>query len=668
MELSAIKGLGQARMAALEKAGIHTLADLLQTLPVSYRDTSVITPISALEEGKVCCVQGYIRKAPALSHFRGISRVTASLTDESGKALPMIWYNQPWMREQLKCDELLLLSGKPERDKRGRMLMNSPRIEHAQALIPQYAPLAGIPAKSFAAFIQQALVHLEDCCPETLPESLRAQYHLCERNFALRQAHAPDSAESLQIAQRRLAFEQLLLYQAALSILRGTPGKAVPLPRSAGDANRYWSSLPYSPTGAQKRVLEEIQHDMARETAMRRMVQGDVGCGKTAIAFGAMYCCAQRNLQCALMAPTEILARQHYENALKTLAPLGVRCGLLLGGMKTRERREALENIRTGAWQAVIGTHALLSEGVEYQNLSLVITDEQHRFGVRQRQLLSQKANGNAEPHVLVMSATPIPRSLALILYGDLDLSVVDELPPGRTPVRTRIVPESKREGLYRFVTEQAQSGRQAYIVCPLVEENDQLSARSAQETYVELTNGPLSSLRLGLAYGAQDTEEKERTLDAFSRGEIDVLIATTVIEVGVNVPNATVMIIENADRFGLSQLHQLRGRVGRGAEESWCFLMANPNERLTTLCATNDGFEIARKDLELRGPGEFLGTAQHGAGMLSGLSADGRLIAETQGCMRALEHDPSQRETLLRIHAAARDRFADLLPQIALN
>lgn len=667
MDLSALKGLGKARLEALNQAGIYSIADLLCTLPSSYRDTTTITPISAITEGEPCCIQGYLKKAPALARFKGISRVTASIADDSG-SLPLVWFNQPWIKNQLPTDEPLLLYGKPERDKRGKFIMNSPHREHTQALLPQYSPPAGIPAKTFADFIRQALSQLEDCCPETLPESIRLAHHLCERNFALRQAHAPDSRESLHIAQRRIAFEQLLLYQAALSILRGTPGNATPIPVSKKDADTYWSSLPFPPTGAQMRVFTEIQQDIARDTTMRRMVQGDVGCGKTAIAFGAMYCCATRGLQCALMAPTEILARQHYESAQKILEPLGIRCGLLLGGMKAAQRREALENIRTGAWKAVIGTHALLSEGVKYHNLSLVITDEQHRFGVRQRHQLSQKAAGDTEPHVLVMSATPIPRSLALILYGDLDLSVVDELPPGRTPVRTRIVPANKRDGLYQFIISQVQQGQQAYIVCPLVEENDMLSAVSAQETYADLSTGPLASLRLGLTYGAQDAVEKERTLAAFAAGDIDVLIATTVIEVGVNVPNATVMVIENADRFGLSQLHQLRGRVGRGAQESWCFLMAQPNERLTTLCSTNDGFEIARKDLEIRGPGEFLGTAQHGAGMLSGLSADGRLIAETQQCIRMLERDPAMLYELKQIQQQAQRRFSAKLSQIALN
>lgn len=667
MELKQLRGLGPARLALLQKAGIETLYDLLMVLPVRYRDTTRVTPIKEIEPGAFYCVQGKLKDAPKASYYGGKSRATATLIDASG-SLSLVWFNQPWVAKSYAAGQELLFSGVPERDKQGRLRMYSPKRETEQKLIPEYRSLAGMPSAVFAKLMAQALTMLEECCPETLPADLRLRYALCERNFALRQIHQPESREMLQIAQRRMAFEQLLLYQAALSILRGMPGNAEPLSIVEETGKRYWQSLPFPPTKAQSRVFEEIRADLGKNTAMRRMVQGDVGCGKTAIAFAAMYCCAQAGRQSALMAPTEILARQHLESAKKTLEPLGIHCGLLIGGMKTKERREALEAIRTGDWQVVIGTHALLSEGVDYHQLSLVITDEQHRFGVEQRHKLSQKAAEGLEPHVLVMSATPIPRSLALILYGDLDISVVDELPPGRTPVKTHIVPESKREGLYDFIKKQAKEGWQTYIVCPLVEESEAIEAKSAQDVYAELCNGPLSSLRLGLTYGAQDTVEKDQTLTAFSQGELDVLVSTTAIEVGVNVPRATVMVIENADRFGLSQLHQLRGRVGRGAQESWCFLLAEPNERLKALCATNDGFVIARKDLELRGPGEFLGTAQHGQGAFSLLSGDGRLIAETQQCLKWLKEDPAQAEAWEMIQRSAQVLFRDQLRKTALN
>ena len=667
MELKQLRGLGPARLALLQKAGIETLYDLLMVLPVSYRDTTRVTPIQDLEPGAFCCVQGKLKDAPKASYYGGKSRATAAIVDDTG-SLSLIWFNQPWVAKSYAAGQELLFSGVPERDKQGRLRMYSPKRETEQKLIPEYRSIAGISSAVFSKLMPQALTMLEACCPETLPAEMRQRYGLCERNFALRQIHQPESREMLQIAQRRMAFEQLLLYQAAMSLLRGMPGQAQPLSISKETGDAYWRSLPFPPTGAQARVFEEIRSDLNKSTAMRRMVQGDVGCGKTAIAFAAMYCCAQAGRQSALMAPTEILARQHLESARNMLEPLGIRCGLLIGGMKTKERREALEAIRTGQWQVVIGTHALLSEGVEYHDLSLVITDEQHRFGVEQRHKLSLKATEGLEPHVLVMSATPIPRSLALILYGDLDISVVDELPPGRTPVKTHIVPESKREGLYDFIKKQAREGWQTYIVCPLVEESEAIEAKSAQDVYAELCNGPLSTLRLGLTYGAQDAAEKDKTLSAFSQGGLDVLVSTTVIEVGVNVPRATVMVIENADRFGLSQLHQLRGRVGRGAQESWCFLLAEPNERLKALCATNDGFEIARKDLELRGAGEFLGTAQHGQGAFALLAGDGRLIAETQQCLKWLKDDPSRAEAWQMVLSSAQVLFHDQLKKTVLN
>ena len=668
MELKALRGIGPSRLAALNKAGIHTIYDLLMVMPRSYRDTTVITPVSEIQPGSFCCIRGRLKSAPKTTRFNGITRVTASLLDDTG-SIALTWFNQPWVAKQISdTDQELLLSGVADMDKQKRFRIVNPKRETEQKITAVYHLPADIPSASFAKWIDQALTMLEDCCPETLPEALRMRYNLCERNFSLRQIHAPQSRDALRIAQRRMAFEQLLLYQSALSMLRGQPGNARPISIPDDISQAFWQSLPFSPTKAQLRVFRDIIDDMARTTAMRRMVQGDVGCGKTAIAFAAMYCCAKAGYQCALMAPTEILARQHLESAQKMLEPLGINCGLLLGGMKAKERREALEAISSGAWQVIIGTHALLSEGVAYHDLSLVITDEQHRFGVHQRRKLSSKAADGLEPHVLVMSATPIPRSLALILYGDLDISAVDELPPGRTPVKTHIVPESKREGLYGFIQDQARAGWQTYIVCPLVEESEMIEAKSAQDTYAELCEGPLSNLRIGLTYGSQPADEKEQTLAAFSNGDLDVLVATTVIEVGVNVPRATVMVIENADRFGLSQLHQLRGRVGRGAQESWCFLLAEPNDRLKALCSTNDGFEIARKDLELRGPGEILGTAQHGQGAYALLAADGRLIAETQQCLRWLREDPAMTSEYQAVQASAQQLFRDQLEKIALN
>lgn len=667
--LNELKGLGKTRIETLNKAGIRTMADLLLTLPVRYQDTSSLTEIKDIVPGSEVCVSGYPKDSPRLSRFRGLSSVTLRLCDETG-GIPVVWYNQPWLQTQLHKEDRLTLYGRVDRDKQGRVRLVSPQLVKERGILPVYRALSGIPPKIMREVIRQALSEMEDCCPETLPDILRIKYQLCERNFALRQAHFPETKENLAIALRRISFEGMLLYQAAAAAMRGerASGLVISVPPDACEA--YWASLPFPPTNAQKRVLCEIARDLSAPYAMGRIVQGDVGCGKTALAFGAMTLTARAGYQCALMAPTEILARQHLESAKKMLEPLGISCGLLLGGMRAKERREALASIASGDWQAVIGTHALISEDVEYKNLGLVVTDEQHRFGVRQRRLLSKKSQEeNFAVNELVLSATPIPRTLALVLYGDLDLSVVDELPPGRTPVKTRIVPEEKRDGLYTFIKSEAAQGRQTYIVCPLVEESEAIDARSAQDTYAELCQGPLRSLRLGLTFGDQDPNEKAETIRKFSAGEIDVLVSTTVIEVGVNVPSATVMVIENADRFGLSQLHQLRGRVGRGAKESWCFLMAAPNERLKTLCETNDGFLIAKKDLEIRGPGDFLGTRQHGETLIPGmaLGADVPMLEETSQCLKWLR-SPSYEEEWAQVLQSARSAYTRVMDEIAMN
>ena len=667
MELKELNGLGPARLSALNKAGVCSVDDLLAIFPFGYRDTTLITPVSELREKQSCCIRGWLKSAPSLSRFHGISRVTAVFRDATG-SIPLVWYNQPWIAKQLSADEELLFTGTPTKDKQGRLMINSPHRESQQAILPIYRVPDGVPSAAFEKWITQILENEETLIPETLPSSIRKRYELCEKNYAVRQLHQPADRASLTVAQRRMAFEHLLLYQTAFSLLRSRPGLAEPITVSDETADAFWHSLSFSPTSAQLRVFDEIRNDLSGTTAMRRLVQGDVGSGKTAVIFAAAYCCAKAGFQCALMAPTEVLARQHLESAQKMLEPLGVRCGLLLGGMKVQERRDALSAISSGEWQLVIGTHALLNENVAFRSLALAVTDEQHRFGVHQRHLLAQHAGENREPHILVTSATPIPRSLTLVLYGDLSVSILDEMPPGRTPVKTHIVPEAKRSGLYGFIRKQAEARKQTYIVCPLVEESETSEAKNVLDVYAYLCNGPLSGLSLGLTYGSQPAAEKASTLQAFSAGDIDVLVSTTVIEVGVNVPNATVMVIENADRFGLSQLHQLRGRVGRGSQESWCFLMAEPNERLNTLCATNDGFEIAQKDLELRGPGELLGTAQHGTDAYALLAADTRLIAETQECLHWLMRSHDHKEEWETVRNAAHVLFEHQLRQVTLD
>ena len=541
------------------------------------------------------------------------------------------------------------------RKKTGVFVVN-PAQEEPGHIAPIYASVPGVGQKPLRDAVELLLSEYDE--PDPLPGALRARWGLMDRREALYQAHFPQDMDRLARAKDALAFEELLLFQAAVAGAAGERREAKPLAIEDAWIDDFLRALPYEPTRAQRRAIDEVATDMRRPRAMARMVQGDVGCGKTAIALCALYLCARAGGQGALMAPTEILATQHLQSAVELLAPLGVTCGLVTGRMSAAERRRAREAIASGEWQVVIGTHALISEGVEFADLRLAITDEQHRFGVRQRTRLEDMG---AAPHVLVMSATPIPRTLSLVLYGDLDISAVDEMPPGRTPVATRIVPEEKREGLYGFLRAQAAQGAQAYVVCPLVGGEDDLGGetRSATEVCRELTRA-LAPLRVALAHGRMGKAEKEETLGKFYAGEIDVLVATTVIEVGVNVPNASVMVIEGAERFGLAQLHQLRGRVGRGKRESWCFLMAEPNERLRTLAATSDGFAIAQKDLELRGAGEFFGTRQHGEPQLPAvmLSGDGRLLARARDAFLELEREPELAGERLAVHRAAAARF----------
>ena len=551
-----------------------------------------------------------------------------------------------------------------------RILQNPKFASENEGLVPVYRSIKGLPAKTFRNLISDALFQVDDCCPETLPTEFRIAWHLCELNYAIRQAHFPDNYEALKIARRRLSFERVLLYLAYVSMSGSKKQPGIPMKFPEGQIEQYWKSQGFEPTGAQKKVLEDIATDMQKNTAMSRLVQGDVGCGKTAVAFGAVSLASAAGYQSTMMAPTEILAVQHYENARKTLEPAGIRCRLLTGSTKTKERKMILQELKNRQCDVVFGTHALISRDVEYGNLGLVITDEQHRFGVNQRSSLQMKGKTEETlPHVLVMSATPIPRTLALILYGDLDLSVIDEMPKGRIPVKTRIVPEHKREDMYKFLRKEIAKGKQAYIVCPLVEEDDEKSElHSAKALFEGLRKNEMQGLRVALTWGSQKTEEKDRVLHEFVEGKYDVLVSTTVIEVGVNNPNATIMVIENAERYGLSQLHQLRGRVGRGKDESWCFLFAEPSEKLNSFCSTNDGFVIAQKDLELRGPGDLAGTRQSGEPGNGFLFGDIRMLEEVTDCVRQLHRNPAMKKALEVIEKHAEEYFTAEGRRIALN
>ncbi len=664
ISLSRIKGIGPARLKAFEAAGITTVRELVMFLPKEYRDLTQTVPLSELRPGDTACVK--VKVAGEASQRRAKRLVITKLYVTDGTdTVPVIWYNQPWLKNQMQPGRELLLYGKAEH-KQGYVTLVSPAIEQGQGLIPVYRNIAGIPAKALRQSVEAALKLCEGQWPDELPEALRRRYGLCERNFAMRNAHFPDSREALEAARRRIAFEELLLYQIALRLFRSTGKRGVKIDFDDGEIEAFWGCLPFSPTNAQRRVLDEVAADLRSEKAMARMVQGDVGSGKTAIAFAAIALAHAGGWQSALMAPTEVLARQHYEAAQKLLEPLGMKVGLLVGSLTQKQHRLAHEAIASGEWDVAIGTHALITEGVEYKHLGLVVTDEQHRFGVRQRTSLSEKGDA---PNVLVMSATPIPRTLSLILYGDLDISIVDELPPGRTPVATRIVPESKRPGLYDFLRKEVAKGRQAYFVCPLVEESEAVEALPAEVVFEDLRTNRLPELNIELVHGRMKAPDKDAALERFRTGQADILVSTTVIEVGVNVPNATVMVIENAERFGLAQLHQLRGRVGRGSEASWCFLMSEPTARLRFLTSTTDGFLIAQKDMELRGPGELFGTRQSGTltagiGALAGNTELLKLSHDEAAFLMADPESPDARAVI----ALAKERFADKLRDVAVN
>ena len=664
ISLSQIKGIGPARLKAFQAAGINTVRELVMFLPKEYRDLTQTVPLAELRAGDVAAVRVKVAGEAFERRARRLLITKLYVTDGT-ETLPVLWYNQPWLKKQMTPGRELLLYGKAEH-KQGCVTLVSPTIESAQGLIPVYRSISGIPAKALRQSVEAALRLCEGQWPDELPEALRRRHGLCERNFAMRNAHFPDSREALEAARRRIAFEELLLYQIALRLFRSAGREGVQIDFDDAKLDEFWARLPFAPTNAQRRVLGEVAADLHSMRAMARMVQGDVGSGKTAIAFAAIALARAGGWQSALMAPTEVLARQHYEAAQRILEPMGMKAGLLVGSLTPKQHRLAHEAIASGEWDVAIGTHALITEGVEYRRLGLVVTDEQHRFGVRQRTQLSDKGDA---PNVLVMSATPIPRTLSLILYGDLDISIVDELPPGRTPVATRIVPESKRPGLYDFLRREVAKGRQAYFVCPLVEESEVVEALPAEAVYEDLRTNKLPELRIELVHGKMRPADKDAALERFRTGEADILVSTTVIEVGVNVPNATVMVIENAERFGLAQLHQLRGRVGRGSEASWCFLMAEPNPRLRFLCSTTDGFKIAQKDMELRGPGELFGTRQSGtlSAGIGALAGDTELLKLTHDEAKRLMADPDAPDSRAVI-ALARDRFADKLRDVAVN
>ena len=644
-----LKGVGPKTAERFEKLGILTLSDLLCHYPRRYLDFSKPYSIAEAPADTECVVKAEVFAKPGgriLPGGRRMERITAG---DDVSSLEITWFNNPYAAQKLELGQEYYFQGIVTGGMLRRQMVNPQVRTDAQvksspfeAVYPQ---TEGLTSSAIAKCVRQLLPHAE-LLPDPLPSEMLKKYRLLSKADAVRAIHCPATEEEAFAARRRLIYEELLVLQLGIGRMKNHGAASTGAPMKKADASPFWESLSFSPTGAQRRAVEEILTDMSGETSMNRLLQGDVGSGKTLVAAAAIWACIRAGYQAALLAPTEILASQHAENLNRLLSPFGMRVALLTGGMKAAARRTTLAAIRDDEADLIVGTHAILSEGVAFARLGLAVVDEQHRFGVRQRGLLAEKA---ANPHLLVMSATPIPRTLGLLMYGDLDISILDELPPGRKPVKTRCITGKKRADLYGFLDREIDSGRQVYIVCPAIEDAGGSGLNAVKSYYEDIAKVYLPDRRVGLMHGKLKPKEKAEVMDDFKSGRLDALVSTTVIEVGVDVPNATVMVIENAERYGLSALHQLRGRVGRGAAESWCFLVSdNASEsvqkRLKFLCSTSDGFAVAQYDLETRGPGDFFGSRQHGLPTLqiADLMNDTRTLHAAQSeAVALLAEDP---------------------------
>ncbi len=615
-----LKGVGQVRAKQLAQLNIVTLGDLICHFPRGYEDRTRLVPIEKLEADRPACFRAMVMNTPRTSHIRkGLDLTKVQVADSTAR-LNLTFFNNRFAAEQLQYGKEYIFYGAPSGDFVGYSMTN-PVFEAVDAqpvttrrVLPIYPLTAGLTNAALLRLVRQALA-VCDPPAEILPEPVRQKYGILPAQRAYFAIHEPNSMEEAELAKKRMIFEEFFVFSAGLSLMRAARAEKKTEPYHNFDMRPFYAALPFTLTGAQSRAVADILQDFRRGAPMNRLVQGDVGSGKTMVAAAAAYCAAGNHKQTALMAPTEILAEQHFASLSALFAPLGISVALLTGSMTAKQKKDTRERIAAGEVQVVVGTHALLTDATRFCDLGLVITDEQHRFGVGQRSKLTAKGD---DPHLLVMSATPIPRTLALILYGDLDVSVLDELPPGRELVDTFLVGESYRPRINAFIRKHVEEGHQCFVVCPAVEENQELGVKAASVWAETLQQTVFPDLRIALLHGQMKGSEKEAAMAAFARGEADVMVATTVIEVGVDVPNATLMVIEDADRFGLSQLHQLRGRVGRGKAKSYCILTThnrNPEtvQRLKALCKTTDGFRIAEEDLRLRGPGDFFGSRQSG-------------------------------------------------------
>lgn len=617
-----IKGVGPRKANLLAKLGIYTIGDLLEHYPRRYEDRSQLKTINNLTDGEVGTFKATIMSCAESKPRRGL-HITKIVVNDSSGTVQLVWFNQPHLKKRYKPGLSLLVTGKVK--KIYQVEVQNPEIEiisdvdgfDTGGIVPVYAINESMNQRFLRNLTRQIL---DDCSiiSEILPPTIIAEFSLLNRKLAFENIHFPQNMDMLGQARRRLVFEELYLLQCGLLFIKKqnrTSTNGIKHGLDGSLSKQVKAQLPFTLTDDQQKVLSEVKLDMEDVKSMQRLLQGDVGSGKTVIAAMALAKTVENGYQGAMMVPTEILAEQHYNTLSEIFLPLGVRVKMLTGKLSKRVREQVLQEIQCGSADVVIGTHALIQDTVEFQSLGLVVTDEQHRFGVRQRAKLQQKGN---MPDVLVMTATPIPRTMALTVYGDLDVSTIRQLPPGRKTIKTYVRGSDRRQLVYQFIDNEIKNGRQAYVVCPLVEESEKINAQSAVELYEELTQSELENISCGLVHGKMKSADKELVMSGFYSGDIKVLVATTVIEVGVNVPNATVMIIENAERFGLAQLHQLRGRIGRGEYQSYCILLSDnkspeTQERLTIMTKTNDGFVLAEEDLKMRGPGHFFGTKQHG-------------------------------------------------------
>lgn len=650
-DIKYLKGVGEARAKLFGKLGVGSVGSLLRLYPRAYEDWKHTVAILDAVPGENCCVKATVCAPVSKALIRkGMTIYKTQVTD--GEAVMKITiFNNRFAAEKLIEGEEYLFFGKVTATGFTRE-MSSPQIEKAvtgERIRPIYPQTQNLSSKVIEGCVKRALESVQELPGDVLSEELRLRCALCDYKTALQNIHFPSCESDMLLARRRLSFEELYVLQVGLLLLRGRSRKQAGCRVFADYTKEFFSLLPFTPTGAQQRAVAEAVSDMARDVPMSRLLQGDVGSGKTAVAAALAYNCAKNSFQTAIMAPTEILARQHYNTFEKLLEGTGLKSALLVGSTPAKEKKAIKEQLKTGEIDIIIGTHALIQTDVEFSSLGLVVTDEQHRFGVGQRSTLGSKGNN---PHILVMSATPIPRTLALIIYGDLDVSVLDELPAGRQKIETYAIDGSIRQRAYGYVKKHLDEGRQGYIVCPLVEESDALDLAAAEDYAARLAKKEFAGYTVGLLHGKMKPKEKEKVMSEFAAGNIQLLVSTTVVEVGVDVPNSVIMVIENAERFGLSQLHQLRGRVGRGQYKSTCILISDAKgstaqKRLKTMCKTTDGFKIADEDLKLRGPGDFFGARQHGLPemKIADLSNDMELLKQAQKAAQAtIKADPALR------------------------